>query len=342
MSKELLISKQLSNKLKICSFSLILFVVLIHCNIQITDYGSPKAMPFFCAMQQILSYGFAQIAVPFFFLISGFLFFRTSRSYNISFFTYKLRRRIRTLVIPYFLWVSIPYFVFISFFSDIETSHKISPSFFHNLLTPIINYQLWFVRDLICLVLASPILFLFIKYLRSFFILLLIVFMLWRGNIFFIINDSIAFFSLGSFLAVISPNIIEKQISLRFIFLSTLVWCFACVSKLFVDLPLQLSLLSNIIGIIAWWGLLDLFNKTSFYHWAIKLSTFTFFIYACHEPLLTIIKKVFLRYLAHTEWAYILIYIAAFFTSIILCVLLAYLLKRFMPVPYSILTGNRK
>lgn len=342
MSKELLISKQLSNKLKICSFSLILFVVLIHCNIQIRDSGSSEAMPFFCAMQQILSYGFAQIAVPFFFLISGFLFFKTGRNHDISFFTYKLRRRIRTLVIPYLLWVSIPYFVFIFFFSDIETNHKIPPSLFHNLLTPIINYQLWFVRDLICLVLASPVLFLLIKHLRSIFIFLLIVFMLWRGNIFFIINDSIAFFSLGSFLAIISPNIIEKQTSSRFIFLSTLVWCFACVSKLFVDLPLLLSLLSNIIGIIAWWGLLDLFNKTSFYHWAIKLSTFTFFIYACHEPLLTIIKKVFLRYLAHTEWAFISIYIVAFFTSVILCVLLAYLLKRFMPVPYSILTGNRK
>ena len=49
-----------------------------------------------------------QIAVPIFFLISGYLFYNKEKSY-----TQKLRKRTKTILMPYFIWNGITFFLMI-------------------------------------------------------------------------------------------------------------------------------------------------------------------------------------------------------------------------------------
>lgn len=61
----------------------------------------------------MFSRGICEIAVPVFFLISGYLFFRGMENWNTSVWVNKIKRRIKTLLVPYILWniISVMFFV---------------------------------------------------------------------------------------------------------------------------------------------------------------------------------------------------------------------------------------
>ena len=52
----------------------------------------------------LFSEGFCRIAVPTFFLISGYLFFFKLEEWSTDIWFNKLKKRVRTLLIPYLLW----------------------------------------------------------------------------------------------------------------------------------------------------------------------------------------------------------------------------------------------
>lgn len=52
----------------------------------------------------LFSLGLCQVAVPIFFLISGYLFFVRLEEWDTGIWTGKLKKRIKTLLIPYLIW----------------------------------------------------------------------------------------------------------------------------------------------------------------------------------------------------------------------------------------------
>jgi surface polysaccharide O-acyltransferase-like enzyme len=66
-------NKILSSKISFFSFWLIVMVVLLHSTVGVEEYTSSTSK--FGALQRYISFGLCQIAVPFFFIISGYLFF---------------------------------------------------------------------------------------------------------------------------------------------------------------------------------------------------------------------------------------------------------------------------
>lgn len=160
----------------------------------------------------ILSF-IASWGVPGFFLLSGYLFFSNVYDLNIEVWCEKLKRRVKTLLIPYIFWntaaalcvLAIAIFHFYSKGDSIELVERFNPwsiyvDFCHSGAPA--HLVMWFVKDLIFLVLITPILYYLIKYLHWVFLPLLLLLLYIPVNCFLFAKSSFFFFALGAFVGV--------------------------------------------------------------------------------------------------------------------------------------------
>lgn len=84
-------------------------IVLIHSRVtEVVLNGvnifSPARFPLYDTVSLIVSGGLAHLCVPFFFFISGLLFFKDARTFTASSYARKLKSRARSLLVPYVFW----------------------------------------------------------------------------------------------------------------------------------------------------------------------------------------------------------------------------------------------
>lgn len=170
----------------------------------------------------------ASVAVPLFFMISGYLFF-VGGKWNGTVFTGKLRRRIHSLLVPYVLFcllaavgLVVNYVIsghtwgqsihlylgdgkWLHNFWDVHTTGTNT-----NLLgisKPIsypVNIPLWFIRDLMVIVLMTPLIHLAIRWLRWGWLLLMLAFSIsgvWIPLVGFS-PSSVLWFSVGAWFSI--------------------------------------------------------------------------------------------------------------------------------------------
>ena len=232
----------LSKKITSISTISIIMVVYIHSY----SYWSKTDWGYNFYIQHFISHGICRVAVPIFFIISGYLFFAEVNTFNIQIFSKKIKKRIRTLFIPYLFWAiygillllilqSLPYVG--SFF----TNQAIRDFSFENIIKLIflrpIPFPIWFIKDLFIIVLFSPFLYFALKYSGYVFIFLLFtiwfmfeewfdLFALVEMNFLFLWNiDSLLFFSLGGVLSLRHSKMInskEKDFAIYFF----IIWIF--------------------------------------------------------------------------------------------------------------------
>jgi len=123
----------------------------------------------------IIETGFCTLAVPTFFLISGFLL--AGHADEKGWWRNAVRKRLLTLSVPYLLWGTL-FWLF-----DYFRSHDLSlPCLLRSLGLTTCDmpglYPLWFVRSLFAIVVISPLLVWFVTRLRSLFLALMFVLML--------------------------------------------------------------------------------------------------------------------------------------------------------------------
>jgi fucose 4-O-acetylase-like acetyltransferase len=101
------IKNETSTRIDMLRFPLIVGVVFIHCY-QITmtmaqgSIGTAHSAAWADSVRFFISQGVARVAVPLFFLISGYLFFQGQWSWGK--YGSKLRRRADTLLVPFLFW----------------------------------------------------------------------------------------------------------------------------------------------------------------------------------------------------------------------------------------------
>lgn len=107
-------SEKVSNKIVCLNFTLACLIVLIHsCDIlKVDEFKNISLTPVFNFIFKLLI-KVGSIAVPSFFSLSGYLFFRNISSKNVL---KKLRRRIKSIVIPLIIWNLVFYFIYYIFF----------------------------------------------------------------------------------------------------------------------------------------------------------------------------------------------------------------------------------
>ncbi len=307
--------------------------------------------------QNIISLGLARIAVPLFFLVSGYLFFQ---GFQWSLFSYKakLLSRVSTLLLPFLFWN-----ILILTLVSIAQSLPATQSFFpdkQSLITSFdlydyfdallglnrfpIAYQFWFIRDLMIMILLVPVIQLILKiYPLLFLILFAILWFLpfWPVNI--PSSQAFFFFYTGSWLATS-----EKDL-----------FVFDKIGHLFL-VAYAIILLADILSIGQWFhgfihrtGLIlgifsvlyvtkfGLSSKTvkSFLFWAANCS---FFVFAVHEPLLTLSQKVVYKVLTPSTDAMVLLLYVTIPLFVICLSLLGYLIaKRIAPGLLKFSIGDR-
>lgn len=184
-----------------------------------------------------LSFVLPRIAVPLFFIYSGYFFFKGKEC---GFWTWvgKMKIRMRTLLLPFFLWSVIGSLFFMCIdkslrnFSILEIFNH---TFWMNAYTPSsylpqwigyeipkvtpLNMPLWYVRDLLILMCLSPFVYAVLqrKQLgKSLLISLLVVFLFFNTDKFpYIGIDSLLFFVTGAFLSYLSKDVFLKHVFVK-------------------------------------------------------------------------------------------------------------------------------
>ena len=220
------ISNESSIRLRLLNFPLIIGVVYIHAYSTTIDLAGVSLGPSHLNyltdfVRTLISQGLARIAVPLFFLMSGYFFF-LGCSWSWRGYARKLAARARTLLLPYMFWtilVVAVHFLGLSiqpvkeyFDGDLALLSQFSAFDLTNTIFGFtrapVAYHFWFIRDLMLLMLCSPLIILLVRYVAWPF--LGGVFWLWISAGWPIYTPDavgVLFFSLGIYMAMKEKNL---------------------------------------------------------------------------------------------------------------------------------------
>ena len=346
-----------SDTIHFLRFPLIVGVVFIHAHLS-SDFVNITASdyPVFYVVNEFVSNILVRVSVPLFFFFSGFLFYYKTDFNGIT-YAKKVKSRIQSLLIPYLIWniflLALYYFVQkipdinalfsgekerIADFSVVDYLHAfgIGSDF------PI-NYQFWFLRDLIILVVAAPLIFYFIRSTKGYGILLLGVLWLFEDrlpyNLFLL--SSLFFFGSGAFFSISKTDF--TQVFGKICYPVVLLYPLMAISDLFLlDQPYAVYLYKAtvVVGGICLISIVSIWLKRGM-KVNNTLSSASFFVFAMHEPGLKLIKKLAVLQFPHSELVLLLIYWGAPVLIILICLALYKILNTRFPACMKVVTGNR-
>ncbi len=304
-------------------FPLIVLVVYLHngsgtvrfANAGIVERSSSPMLDYFVAF---LSDGVARVAVPLFFLMAGYLFFR-GVEWSRSAYTTKLRSRLRSLLIPYLFW-NVLLFVAVwlaqrspamatyfggSHLGDLASFGTVDAIL--GITKSPISYQFWFIRDLMVLVVATPLIYLTAVGRWTGIAFALVLLALWVADAWPIPIPAIeatCFFYLGCWAAIGRRDIfLFDKIWLPALTLSVAMFA---VRPFFADSVSSRPLLCGgiICGLVAALAISDFAARNAHLNRSLSwLATASFFLFAVHEPILTASRKLLARFISSSELA---------------------------------------
>ena len=325
---------------------MILFVIFIHENPSLEKNGEVV----------MWWHSVVVVAVPVFFTLSGYFFFKNVRDFTFSNYKQKLKKRAKTLLFPYVIWNCFPVlFVVVGNLYSIIFRHKNTTDLFAFLqglwdeglwhiwwdktseMMPF-DSPLWYVRDLMILCVCSPLIYYAIKYLQWGVVL---VFMgLYIAGISFPIGLSLTgflFFSLGATFALKGLPLALPMVG--------------GAKITYYAVTLIAFLLCNMLKV--WW-IHAVFILTSCYAWVLlfhdlkgkwaehiaQYSDAVFFVLALHNIIVLanvgkMTEKLF------TGNLHLICYWIVPFITLVICVVLYVTLRKFFPKMTALLCGGR-
>ncbi len=354
-----------SSAVQYLRFPLIIAVLFIHSyssslTIQGVEIGTSGSFQVYDTIRTLFSQVIARIAVPLFFFISGFLYFNNVTKWDSDQYKKKTKKRLHSLVIPYLFWNGLLILVYFIAQSIPSLSKLFSGEFppvsswgftdflnafwnFDHTTLPIL-YPFWFIRDLIVITLLSPIVYIICKYLKLVGVVLLGI--CWMLNLFSVTGLSLAcvfFFTAGAYLSINKVNLID--LFGKIFYPSFLLYPVIALVDLLTK-NYEFNIYIHNIGILV--GIAFLFNIVSsgLRNNKIQVNTFlsnaSFFVFAIHEPLLTLIRKLILSKLpVYNDVTLLLAYFLPIIIVVGLLLTIYYVLNKTLPVFCGIITGGR-
>lgn len=349
-----LISKYVSTKIAALSFISIVLVLYAHS--YMPNVGDVSRVNW---VQSFFSGGVcARIAIPFFFMISGFLFFVTVDNSISRVFT-KIQKRLRSLLIPYLLWciltlllfIVLNLFVWTSQFVNLKIFAVYDEMGFWGTLKLVfwgdpmpLAFQFWFVRNLLVVIFTTPLIFLMIKYVPSPLIFVSLLFAIaFSDNASFLLSFS--YFILGAIFSE-HKKLLAPKVGRSPLFLSVMLFLiFLTDTILLVSgyIPVFVHNIFALVGVFAVWLMYDvvyIYVPRGFKEKIKPLLNYTFFVFAFHEPILNVLKKITHRFF-NGDFAVLLCYFFNPIVILLISLFIAVFLKKKMFYIYSILTGGR-
>ncbi len=330
-------------------FLLILGVILIHANIA---SGTPPFSNAGIGISNFVSSQLGAAFVPSFFIISGYLFFLGVERFTRAIYVEKLKRRFFSLVVPYVLWnlicVALLLFKFRFFHFDSYGVYEMDGAidwsrFIKGFWDFYDGYPyaqaFWFIRNLICFVILSPIVYVVGRkwWLTVGLIAVCIVSDTWLYYI--------EFFTVGASFAL-------NRFDLRRLRLPALGLVVAVLGY-FLGASLRNLVLGGRWFLPVYW-MLTLSGFVVFLNAALRLTSFpkthigmlliqsTFFIYAFHQCFCSLVRNIWLSLVGDSTTCTALIsYVGSFVSMVAVSFAAWLLLRRIAPRILNVLTGNR-
>ena len=368
-------------------FPLIIAVAFIHnsylpdnFDVSHIDWYSLYGSYWFIYVDIFFSHVLSHIAVPAFYLISGFLFFLKTSELNKQIYKNKIKKRFYTLFIPYILWNIVPVIIqftinaikylfkagdwnlfvhsCILYLSDhgwlnifwscsVWAQNRLSWIGTHMTMTGPLNLPLWYLRDLILITLFTPLIYWCIKKIKIFFLIILTLFYIsgiWP-QIPALTSTTVLFFSAGAYLAIYRYNIIATFRKIEF--LSYFIAIILLASDTYYDgynTPVGFNLyhLYVIFGVIAIFNFASRLLEKKYVRVNKNLTNSVFFIYACHTLwLIGLYDRVVHKMLFNVNYIEPIVYITTPFVKVIICFFLYMMLEKYTPKLIKPFTGNR-
>ena len=323
-----------------------------------------------------------RIGVPLFFIISGFLFFYR-KDFDEVVYKQKLKTRAQTLLVPFFFWNILAILISAShklpFLSSVFSNAykmefhfsfiRVFNTFFANLknegiiVTPItdelaevsqmpypIDVPLWYVRDLMVMVLLSPIIYWMIRRLGKWLIVALgIVWYFYRalflpdGGWTALLSCAAFFFSWGAYYSINKQNLVLNIGKYRYAPWLYIPIAIADTLTKGTDYNIFIHEAGILVGIVAAVVIVSNLLRSGKIKVNDTLANCSFFVFALHTLIMSDIGKILFTvlHLSDTTSAMLFLYIAVPTLTIALCILLYVVLKRYAPSVCSLLTGGR-
>ena len=338
------------------------------------DWLNLSGMDVYNSIQYLVSCLIARCARPCFFIFSGFLFFQKINEWNKQVYFEKIKRRVKTLIIPYLLWNIIP-LVIMFFFRFIRSDGSLTMWFdqlnekgilkvfwnYHsssgiNILgNPVTwyypyNWTLWFVRDLIVLSFLSPLIYYFLKNTKLVGIVILGICFCTQVWIFIpgFIIDSVFFFSFGAFFSI-HGKMFDTELSK-----GKIIWLLLAMTTMILTIYYHATNMTVIL--VNLFIIAGSITTINFGTWLMErgwingnsasvrfLAKTSFFIFVMHTVFLLQWSNRIVNLIIISDSAFFLIlkYLTAPFLCVCICVGLYYLADKIAPKLLKVLTGNR-
>lgn len=310
-------------------------------------------------------------SVPIYYFISGFVFFigaeMTRKTY-----LHKFRNRVKSLVIPYFIWnlIAFALFILISFnplFSNFTANRPFHFSWSglfsgfwayngelsnmplkqEDMLYPF-DIPLWFVRDLIIVVACTPLLHYLIKHFKLYFVTLLGI--IWFAAPYFHIKtlgfeSAFFFFCWGAYMSINRRDMLKefgryfKVSVVGYVLLGVL---HVAASHYWPEAALTVKQLNVLVGLLFAYNFASWLLKRSICRVNSFLASASFFVYVSHMLVGSrMLKLLFIAFSPTSDWAILQVYIMSVVLTVLLLLGSFYLMRRYTFRLLKVVTGRK-
>ena len=371
-----MLSKFDSDKFRFWAFVSMVLLVFVHgYNVEpryLQPWTAPaQAFTWSRYVEYLFANGLLRFRIPMLFAISGYLYALHDATPNRD----RVRKRVRTLLVPYLLWSAIALLMYYlletvpatrawivgSHTAQIDQTRMLVHDYHcyevlaRWLLFPL-AYQLWFIRVLFVYNLAYPLLRRWIEGTTSRRVLFAVAVLMWLGTMDFLLfeGEGLLFFCLGVWLCKSGFNIDAPRAWLQpRKWLLVLLGAAAVKSWLAFGgqalmggavFPLMLVLhkLTVFSGLVcAWYGCDPLVRWCMARPWFLWLVPFSFIIYAMHAPWVAVLIDPAMDALGRGPGVELAAFVLLPVAILVVVIAFGAALRRLAPAVYATLTGGR-
>lgn len=357
-NKYFLIPEEDSKRITSLRFLLIVLVVFIHANLTVDDalnyYHYDFIQPIWIEVFKNFVCGtLGGSAVPLFFLFASYIQFSKNDPYLVL-----LKKKCKSLLMPYILWTVITIILYlllqaipqisgffqnpINIIRNWSCVEYLKAFTYHDGMYPLV-YQFWFLRDLMILIVFSPIIKFFCSKFPGTMLIIATVFAIKGIPVFFVNSTALFFYMAGYYFATYQLSffkIADKITILEYIFIIALTIPF----DLLFDGKYNFGFLKTTISCLFLLKLSGYFIKNQHIYEKTKyLAGYSFFLYAVHTPFLgTAINKISQRIIPLHGILCLVQFLLAAILTIVIGTVFGIILSKIFPPLFNILNGGRK
>ncbi|WP_078782889.1 acyltransferase family protein [Elizabethkingia meningoseptica] len=352
--------KQQSRTIEILRFPLMVLVIFAHI---LPFQQEPLNLGFngtniYHIVSELISHHIAHLSVPLYFIISSYYFFtHTQQHWDNQKYWMKLKKKVKTLLIPYLAWniisvvaIYVKNYIFLKSNLPIEAGYNnfCNLSLYELFWGIPVNFPLWFVRDLMVMSILTPLFYFYFRYTKIYGLLLLfIIYILGlESNIPGFSSIAFFYFGIGIFMRMYGFSILEVTLSYKNIIIpGTIIFLGMALYNIGAPNYELWRRMFRIFGVLAmfYFGFRISIGSYKLKGIFLMFSSVSFFTYVVHEIyIINWIKGGLSRsFLNNTGWGMLLGYFIAPFVCIGIIIIIYKLMKRFIPKTLAVITGNR-